>query len=381
MIDVEPQEIAVKKGANAAQTAHTDSVQQASRNLFADASFKSVNEMFADDGMPSDGPAIATAKAFNKQLTEELVKQNLLPAVSLSYVGQGENFAKIDLNKDKSVSLDEIRKAQANAREGSIDAALYKAVGDMMESGQLPKTMTAEQISEKLKEIDANFQSQDRKNAAEAADALTNRQLFNNVAKNDGSISKEDLDAFLAKPGNTDEETLRKLRWLSANWDDRDVRELTQTGPDGRRSLTEDSLRAGANRLRQEIVLEPGKPVDYGVPASKQPPVRAWGIDDRPPSANPEDKPHEWYVSDGKGNTVAVDYDKDTGKPRYTVGTVDEAGNVHYTGWSYHKESGKYLLFDGKQFLAEATEIDFSPSTGKLTPRGLVPKAMQQGVY
>lgn len=351
------------------QEAHLDSVQKASQSLLEDTDFQTAAAV----------PDSPLSREYTSNLTEQLVKQNLLPAVSLSYLG--ENFSKVDASneagKPANVTLAEVRKAQTDAVEGSVDAALYKAVGDMMESGQLPKEMTAEQIKEKLIEIDNSFQSQDRRNTTEVTNTLANKSLFNNIAQNDGQISKEDLDRFLAKPGSTDDDTLRQLAWLRDSWNDTDVRPLMETDENGNRFIRE-KIAPPQQRQGQPPAIDA---VGDSPPASKQPAARAWGIDDRPPSADPNDKPHEWYVSDGNGNTIAVDYDADTGFPRYTVGTVDKDGSVHYTGWSYDKDSGKYLLLDGKQVLAEATAIDFSPIDRTLKPRGVLPRASQEEVH
>lgn len=352
------------KATKAGQTAHNDSVQAASRNLLNDTDFRTARDL----------PDTPQSREYSARMTEDLVKQNLLPAVSLTYVG--DNFDKIDTGnepgKPATLSLAEIKAARDAAKPGSIERELYNNVAEMMEREKI-KEMTKDQIQDKLKEIDKNFQSQDKKNAVEAGEALmNNKQLFNNIAKNDDVITRQDLKDFLAKPGNTDPDTLRKLTWLEQNWDDPDVKALIGATKNGV-GITEDSVRVGVPKLKEDIVVEPGKPVEYG----KQPPARAWGADDRPRSSDPEDKPHDWYVSDGRGNTVAVDYDAD-GKPKYTVGTVDDRGNVHYTGWSYQKETGKYVLLDGKQILAEADAIDFEPSTGKITPRGLMPRPSQE---
>lgn len=357
------------KSAQLGQDAHKDNVQQAARNLFSDNDFRTSSQI----------PDSDLAREYTRKMTEDLVKQNLLPSVSLSYVG--ENFDKLDINKtDKKnnaepdfLTVDEIRAAQ-NLKPGSIESQLYKSVGDMMENGQLPKKLTKEQLQQKLEEMDKNFQSQDKKNAVDAANVLMDRNLFNDVAQKDGSISREDLKKFLDNPGNASADTIQKLTWLHDNWNDRDVQALTETGPGGARSLTESTIRDGANKLKQDIVVEPGKPVEIG---SRIPPKTAWGIDMRPPSADSRDPQHEFYVSDGKGNTVAVDFDGN-GRMKYTVGTVDASGNAHYTGWSYEKETGKYVLVDKDQIIAEATHIDFDPSTGNLTPRGLMPRASQQ---
>lgn len=324
-------------------------------------------------------PDLEMSREYVRKMTDALVKQNLLPSISLSHVDR--NFAEIDINKDgdgqAKVTLDEVRAAQNRAKPGSFDAKLYEAVVNMMEgpNSLLPKEMTKVQLGEKLKEINNNFQSQDKKNAAEAADALINDDsLFSNIAQNDNVITRKDLDKFLENPGNASPETIRKLKWMQENWDDGDVRALTMNGKDGVRGLSAASLGEGVSALKRDIVVEPGKPVEYG---SRIPPLRAWGRDDRPPSADPKDKPHEWYVSDGKGNTVAVDFDGN-GKPIYTVGTVDAAGSAHYTAWHYEKETGKYVLLDKDKIIAEATGIDFKPSNGQLTPVGLLPRASQE---
>lgn len=355
------------KSTQFANDAHKENVQKAAENLFKDGDFKSALQT----------PGSDFERQYSLKMTEDLVKQNLLPSLSLSYLDK--NFDKIDTRNEtgklSTLTLAEVRAAQNGFRDGSIYANFYKTVGDMMESGQLPKEITKEQLTKRIEESNKNFQSQDKKNAAEAADALINdKSLFSNIAQNDHVITLEDLDKFLDKPGNASPETIRKLRWMQENWDDGDVRALTMNGKDGVRGLSTDSLGEGVGTLKSDIVVEPGKPVEYG---SRIPPLRAWGRDDRPPSADPKDKPHDWYVSDGKGNTVAVDFDGN-GKPIYTVGTVDASGSAHYTAWHYEKETGKYVLLDKDQIIAEATGIDFRPSDGQLTPEGLLPRASEE---
>ncbi len=361
------------KSTQLGKDAHKDDVQQAAKNFLADSDFQTASQI----------PDSDLARAYTARMTEDLVKQNLLPSVSLSYVQK--EFDKIDTNRvagrTETLTLAEVRAAQNAANSNSMDARLYKVVGDMMESGQLPKEMSKIQLKEKLDEINNNFQSQDKKNAVDAASLLMdNRALFNNIAQNDEVITKEDLRKFLEKPGNASQDTIRKLTWLRDNWDDRDLNALMRIDSKGAAFMNEESIRDGINTLKKDIVVEPGKPVEYG---SRIPPKANWGPDNRPPSADPNDKPHEWYVSDGKGNTVAVDYDGN-GQMIYTVGTVDAAGNAHYTGWHYERETGKYILVDKDKtnnrllILAEATAIDFEPSTGKLTPRGLMPRASQE---
>jgi hypothetical protein len=368
-----PEQVVDAKSTQLGKDAHKDDVQQAAKNFLADSDFQTASQI----------PDSDLARAYTARMTEDLVKQNLLPSVSLSYVER--NFEKIDTNKDAgkpaTLTLDEVKAAQRAAAPGSIDEKLYAAVGEMMRLQQIPQEMTKAQIHEKLKEINNNFQSQDKKNAVDAASLLMdNRALFNNIAENDEEITKADLVKFLEKPGNASQDTIRQLTWLRDNWDDRDVKALMRIDPKGAGFMNEESIRDGINTLKKDIVVVPGKPVEYG---SRIPPKANWGADNRPPSADPNDKPHEWYVSDGKGNTVAVDYDGN-GKMIYTVGTVDASGNAHYTGWHYERETGKYILVDKDKtndrllILAEATAIDFEPSTGKLTPRGLMPRPSQE---
>ncbi len=147
-------------------------------------------------------------------MTEELVRQNLLPSLSLRYLEK--DFDKIDTNpeagKVATLTLDEIKAAQSGLRKGSINETLYQTVVDMMKRdnrSEIDKT----QLSEMLKESNNNFQSQDKKNAAEFADALMNdSSLFSNIAHNDGVITRDELDDFLDKPGNASPEDNTKAK-------------------------------------------------------------------------------------------------------------------------------------------------------------------------
>lgn len=315
-----------------------------------------------------------------QEVSRLLEQRGLLPSVTLAYLDNDANFNRGERGeKDGVLTRKEVEKFISEAKNlpaggggnTQLDGEMYKNVLKYMKDNGLEQIsrseiqnlrQDAEQKFDQKKIADGYYNSRVLMNTDENGVRLMDR-----ISPNGDRLSKNDLEAYLKN--QTDEykagDEGKAVDWLIKNWDEKNFQEnfLDRTGFDFnlRKYGFENKLQAGAvtaglNSDGTEKVAAP-KPF---------PDKQEMGKDTRQGSN------HDFYFSDGKGNTIALD-GKDKNNPdKITMGNTkaDNEGNkfIHYTAWA--KENGRWILYDGEKAVATANKVEVDKKTGRVSYTG-----------
>ena len=403
----------------------TNAVTAAEKTVQQTGDTQSASDKLVKDAQSRFGTWGSGDEFYLAEMNQKLVKDGLLPAVTLAYLDK--NFDKADIGqRDQKLTREEVAQFvkdnpnNPNGRKNNtiLDREMYQNVLKYMDSNNLT-SIDKTQIAQLRQNEQLKFEKD------KAQDAYYNARVLLNTNDHNESIleriksrppgsrqfTRDDLDKFRqsqieADPHFRDRDEGKALDWIYDHWNDPIVQKTLANG----NLMSRDGFAKNLETMVSTYGLKTDGPVMIGPPAPPEitakphnppandtpvvvPPANQLGVNpangsnaldrypaythtvkDERPVIDSEHGKHDWYFSDGKGNTVALD-GADKYKPDViTLGTVDKSPDgsdkVSYTAWRKDKENNRWILYDYKTPIAIADDIDFNPDKGIVTIKG-----------
>lgn len=367
---------------------------------------------------------------------QKLIKDGLLPSVTLAYLDK--NFEKANtITPDDKLEKSEVQQfiektkdAKNGDKNTPFDRAMYENVLNYMNENHL-ESIDKSQIEDFRQKAQMDFEKGKVQDAYYHARVLLNKDgrgasVLDRIDSYPPGRSDIDANALReyarrqkdADPIWTQTDEAKAIQWLNNNWNDPVVQKALMENGRIPKTGFDERLNALASRYglktdgpvpinspsppestvkpaespagdNPAVVPPPNQPAHPANDSDLYPAGQRMRKDNRP-DIDDGHKTHNWYFSDGQGNTVALDGKDKKDPDAIILGTVkkgpDGVDKAHYTGWRRDRDNNRWVLYDGNTALATADKVEVDRKTGKVniigkyTPIQLAPTYTAQGV-